>query len=76
MTDGKGDDRGDEKGEVVAFEQAKSPHEHARKEQRMASVRQRFRSATKQILATGRKLKRGKKGKGKGPRGGKGGRGR
>lgn len=73
MTDSKRDDEGDKAGdkaadkkaEVVAFEQAKSPHDHARKTRRMATMQRRFRSATKQILAAGRRSKGRKKGKGK-----------
>ena len=63
----------DDGGEVVPFEKAKSPYEYARKERRLENMQRRFKTATKQILATDRKGKRGKKGKGKGRRGGKGG---
>ncbi|MAV24873.1 MAG: hypothetical protein CMQ05_01980 [Gammaproteobacteria bacterium] len=69
MTENKSDNGGD----VVPFEKAKSPHEYAKKERRMETMKRRFKSATKQILATGRKGKRGKKGKRKGGSGGKGG---
>lgn len=70
MTDNSDDDNA----EVVPFDRAKSPHEFARKERRMATLQKRFRTATKQILNVGRKSKRGKKGNGKGNgKGGKGG---
>lgn len=58
------DKNDDDNAEVVAFDLAKSTHEFARKERRLAMLQKRFRTATKQILNVGRKSKRGKKGKG------------